>query len=86
MGLHVKGCEGCATYSYAVYDGKRRVAGTFSSRHLAEAARERLEREARRRVRPCLCCGAPFESEGAHHRMCKGCREWAAAQDPRMAG
>ena len=24
--------------------------------------------------RPCLCCGKPFASQGAHHRLCDRCR------------
>ncbi len=24
--------------------------------------------------RPCLCCGTPFNSEGAHNRLCGRCR------------
>lgn len=27
------------------------------------------------KTRPCLCCGARFTSEGAHHRMCAHCRD-----------
>ena len=26
------------------------------------------------KVRPCLCCGMTFVSEGAHNRMCDRCR------------
>jgi hypothetical protein len=29
------------------------------------------------RVRPCLTCGTPFESAGAHNRMCDDCRATA---------
>lgn len=29
---------------------------------------------ARRMTRACLCCKAPFESEGIHNRMCPRCR------------
>ncbi len=32
-------------------------------------------RRARMVVRPCLCCGTPFDSEGAHNRMCNLCRK-----------
>ena len=31
-------------------------------------------RAARARRRPCLCCGAPFRSEGPHNRLCDPCR------------
>lgn len=27
-----------------------------------------------RGVRKCLCCGRKFQSEGAHNRLCNGCR------------
>ena len=41
--------------------------------------RDELEALARRvqtrKTRPCLCCGATFESEGAHNRLCERCRE-----------
>lgn len=26
------------------------------------------------RERPCLRCRKPFDSEGAHHRLCNACR------------
>jgi hypothetical protein len=58
---------------YAVFDGRRRVSGP-TRRADAEAARDRLEREATSRVRACLCCGAPFVSEGPHNRLCTACR------------
>lgn len=41
-----------------------------------------LDASAKRGERACLCCGAPFESEGIHHRMCSRCR---AVSDP-LAG
>lgn len=44
----------------------------------AEESRDRLERKAKRRVRPCISCCAEFMSEGAHHRMCKDCRSKAS--------
>lgn len=28
--------------------------------------------------RPCMCCGAPFDSEGPHNRMCGRCRTCSA--------
>jgi hypothetical protein len=36
------------------------------------------------RLRPCLCCGARFRSEGPHHRLCEVCRQ-AGGPDFRVA-
>lgn len=50
----------------------------FPTRAKAEAwLTEQLSRLDPRRVprdRPCLCCGRPFLSEGAHNRLCASCR------------
>lgn len=54
-------------------DGKQ-VSNRHWHRSEAEAAMERLEREARVTRRACLKCRAPFLSEGPHNRMCKECR------------
>lgn len=35
---------------------------------------KQLRRAERVRVRPCMKCEQPMESEGAHHRMCGRCR------------
>jgi hypothetical protein len=52
--------------------------GTFPDRQAAEEwlARnlENLHSLHQRRTRPCLCCGAAFESEGPHNRLCAPCR------------
>ncbi len=32
------------------------------------------DRAARRTIRPCLCCGSSFASQGIHNRMCDRCR------------
>lgn len=69
--------KGAAPYasSWTVYDAAgNRVAGLFTHRSQAEDRREALARAARARRRACLCCGDVFLSEGAHNRMCKGCR------------
>ncbi len=50
----------------------------LSTQALAEMKREKLERAARRKRRPCITCGGVFLSDGPHHRMCKGCRAWAS--------
>ena len=28
-------------------------------------------------LRPCMCCGRDFPSEGIHNRLCDRCRSWA---------
>lgn len=60
---------------YAVFDGKDRLSGA-NNRAIAEAIRDRIarERSPQMRVRPCLCCGKDFTSEGPHNRMCGTCR------------
>ena len=44
----------------------------------AEQLRDRLQieadRKARRGPRTCMCCGATFDSEGIHNRLCGHCR------------
>ncbi len=53
-------------------------AAVYSSRDLAlttlEAAQARTDVALKRTMRPCLCCGKPFQSEGIHNRMCTPCR------------
>lgn len=34
----------------------------------------RLQRAARAKLRPCLCCATEFQSTGPQHRLCKACR------------
>ena len=34
--------------------------------------------------RPCLRCGEPFPSEGAHNRLCEPCRQSIRRADPGM--
>lgn len=40
----------------------------------------RAIKKARRRQRPCICCGVSIMSEGPHHRMCRNCRIGAYEQ------
>jgi len=65
---------GSHTASYQVIDQDGRVVASLSTKYLAENKVEDLARQARMRVRKCLCCAAPFASEGAHNRMCPSCR------------
>jgi len=71
--------------AWAVFDGPMMVSYKLSSRYLAERALDRIIREQKGRVRPCLRCGAEMVSTHAGHRMCGKCREWCGAQDPQMA-
>jgi len=45
-----------------------------SARWRADEARDRIEREARRKHRACITCGDIFTSEGPGNRMCGKCR------------
>jgi len=63
---------------YCVIDPDGQRVGQPTSLEGAEARAERLQAaddaRAKRGLRPCLCCGTPFESEGIHNRMCDPCR------------
>jgi hypothetical protein len=63
---------------FAVFDGSVRISGVLS-RVAAQYIRDRMVRAAERpmTLRACLCCGASFESEGPHNRMCNTCRRRA---------
>lgn len=41
----------------------------------AERGYSRPRRAPSGNERPCLRCGQPFASDGAHHRLCDGCRQ-----------
>ena len=64
------------------YQRRRRAAGKDADRVRRYYWTHREEIIARRRgrirpmvsVRPCLCCGAKFKSEGPHNRLCNKCR------------
>lgn len=45
-----------------------------ADKYTAENSRDRIARQARHIRRPCITCGQPFQSEGAHNRMCPICR------------
>lgn len=66
---------------YIVVDAEGRQCSGLGQRDAIVRKMERLEREARLKARPCLCCGATFASEGAHHRMCDDCRRQPSAPD-----
>ena len=72
---------------WAVFEKGERVSAELSSRYLAESALERIlkdRRAARHRIRPCLCCGQRFRSEGPHNRLCAHCRAREGGLDQQM--
>lgn len=42
--------------------------------------------KAETKPRACITCGTVFKSQGAHHRMCGGCRHNVHDADPNFAG
>lgn len=69
---------------YIVVDAEGRQCSGLGQRDAIVRMMERMERAAKLTPRPCLCCGATFASEGAHHRMCGPCRSDASRIDARM--
>jgi hypothetical protein len=71
---------------FEVRDAEGEVYGTYLTIHAAEAARghgqRRDDAKVSRKVRPCMTCRKPFESEGIHNRMCNGCRAQNGEWDP----
>lgn len=63
---------------YAVIAPDGRVALAPTGRDIADAKRDRLQAalDMQRKIgpRPCLCCGAVFDSAGIHNRLCTTCR------------
>lgn len=45
-----------------------------ASHNQAQEKLEKLKRDARKKIRPCLTCSQPFLSTGPGHRMCTACR------------
>ncbi len=61
---------------YAVWIGPRRISDRLEygqARSLAGML-NKADAEAAKPQRPCITCGTPFASEGAHNRMCGTCR------------
>ena len=48
--------------------------GAAYARTICATRQGEEDRKARVVTRPCMCCRAPFESEGVHNRMCQICR------------
>lgn len=59
-------------------DGKPLGGKHYRCYHIAVTRAHSLENEARiaprKKVRPCLTCGATITSTGPHHRRCDPCR------------
>lgn len=64
------------------YGGREILAGPFPDRAGAERARDDIRARKQRRLRPCLCCGKQFTSEGSHNRLCQPCRQSADGTIP----
>jgi hypothetical protein len=66
--------DGC----HDVIDPEGVIYGTYASAAQARATCSTRQREADHRARvvtrPCMCCRAPFDSEGPHNRLCPLCR------------
>jgi hypothetical protein len=72
--------------SFVVYRPDGSIYGEYATLSEAAATVGRRQKEdderARKMVRPCLCCGHKFQSEGIHNRMCDRCRHLDVAPDP----
>lgn len=68
---------------YAIVDPDGTIVARQGNRDMALTRAEALQRQAdaaaKRGPRACLCCGATFQSEGIHNRMCSNCRGIADA-------
>lgn len=72
MGYEVigSGFSWCVIDAAGVQHGK-----PHTNNYSAFEAAKRLEKTAKTRTRPCLCCSNDFKSEGPHNRMCQKCRQ-----------
>jgi hypothetical protein len=66
-----------------VYAGRYVAAGKGARVDLKPIASEPSEVA---NVRPCMCCGLHFPSEGKHNRMCAQCRAEASQVEPHVVG
>ena len=60
--------------SWAGYRGNERVTPFRSRPEQAAQLIEKLNHATQVKERDCMCCGARFESEGKHNRLCSTCR------------
>lgn len=75
----------------AVFKGDRQVSpATRGASKTVERLRSIEALDARNPTlgihRACMCCERPFLSEGAHHRLCKNCRDPRRGLDNQMLG
>lgn len=69
---------------FTVVNGEnQRVSPFFRDRAVAEEICAKRLARADRDIRPCMCCGNKFQSDGPHNRLCGVCR-WrgSTAGDP----
>ena len=65
---------------FVLQDGEVVSAG-YSNNNVALTMLATLQYKAGLVERDCITCRKPFMSEGAHHRMCDGCRRSAGSSD-----
>lgn len=65
---------------WVLSDGEK-VAGPYKHQDYAEDRADTLKRAAKRKKRPCMCCGKVFLSEGPHNRLCDECRQIGATAE-----
>ena len=59
---------------HALFEGAVMVA-RYNDPAMAQARLDRLTRQRQQRIRPCLCCTAPFTSANTGNRLCRLCTE-----------
>lgn len=71
---------------FVVYAPDGQVHGTYATKSQAAGIAGRWKKEAdeaaRKMVRPCICCGTDFDSQGIHNRLCCICRHRDGGQNP----
>lgn len=60
--------------SWQLLEGRRVLAEADSFDKIG-MKQDRILRARATATRPCMCCSAPFQSTGRHHRLCRLCRE-----------
>ena len=59
---------------YVIGVNGRAIGRGYAQREEAEQYLDALLRSAQKRVRICISCQKPFESEGSHNRRCNRCK------------
>lgn len=79
---HVRRTDDC----FVIYRPDGSIYGECATLSQAAATVSSLQKQdderARKVIRPCLCCGDKFLSEGIHNRMCDDCRHRDMRPDP----